>query len=113
MQQIGNILLIRFKDYKDNPKAIEDAFKKKGLEHNKKWNEAVGFFMDKINKERVRDGYKPLPFMSYRQKLAALKELDDLRWFWFYCGKTSSIKDLKGNNKYSFGQIFFNSLKVK
>ena len=113
MQAIGNILLERFKDYQSNPQAIELAFKKKGVEHNKKWNEAVGFFMEKINKERVRDGYKPLPFMSYRMKLVAMIEIDHLKWFWYHCAKVSSIKDLKGNPKYTFGQIFFNSLKVK
>ena len=113
MQSISNILLSRYKDYSADPKKAEELFKARGIEYNKRWNKAVGHFQERINKDRVKEGYKPLPFIVYRQKLIALKEFEDLRWYWFYCSKVSSIKDLKGNPKYTFGQIFFSSLKIK
>lgn len=113
MQQINNILIERYKEYYKNPEATEKLMIARGKEYSKKWNKCVGFFMDRINKDMIKDGKKPLPFMAYRSKLVALIEVEDLRWYWFYCQKVSSIKDLKGNPKYTFGQIFWKGLEVK
>ena len=74
-------------------------------EYNKKWADAVEFFRIKINKE-YKD--KPFPFMAIRQKLEAVKNIEDLRWFYFECMKYEHKK--KGN---SFAKCFFGALKIK
>lgn len=77
-------------------------------EYNKKWADAVEYFREQINKERIKDGMTPLSFISVRQKLAALVNIEDLRWFYFQCLRYRSKK--KGN---TFSKCFFGALKLK
>lgn len=79
-----------------------------GKEYQKKWADAIQHFQVIINKERVREKQSPLSFMAIRQKLVALREIDDLRWFYMQCLKYS--KKEKGN---TFSRCFFGALKIR
>jgi len=105
---LGDILKQRVAQYLESPETL----KKKGVEYNKKWNEAVGFFHTRINKQRKIDGLKPLPFMAIREKLVVLPEIDDLKWMWKYCEAKGRNKD-KDGKEYGFSRIFFASLKIR
>lgn len=107
MQSIGDILKSRIEAFKNNPvKALEFI----GKDYQKKWNNGVNFFLIEINKDRKKEGLKDLSFIAVRQKLIALKEVDDLRWFYYHCKKYAQTKD-KFGNKNSFSKCFFGALK--
>lgn len=110
MNKLSDILLDRIKDYEKSPKALELFLKNKGKEYNKDWAFAVQCFQKKINQDRNKDGLPPLPFMAIRQKLLALAEIDDARWFFRECQKYATTKDNQGN-KNTFSKCFFGSLK--
>ncbi len=111
MNSIGNILLSRMSAYTKDAKGIEEAIKARGKEYNKRWNQGVQYFQKEINKDRVRDGLKPIGFMPVRMKLIALKEIDDLRWFFFHCKKYAKTKDKEGNWN-SFSKCFWGALDI-
>ncbi|MEO5635405.1 MAG: hypothetical protein ABIR14_02365 [Candidatus Paceibacterota bacterium] len=103
---IGEALQIRLEAVKNNN--LESQFKIDGKEYNKKWADAVEYFREQINKERTKDKMPPLSFIAVRQKLIALKEIDDLRWFYFQCLRYKNKK--KGN---TFSKCFFGALKTR
>lgn len=107
MLNLQDILKDRIEAFKKNP---ELAAKKIGSDYNKSWNKGVQFFQLEINKDRKREKRPEVEFMAVRQKLVALKEIDDLRWFFFHCKKYSRTKDKLGN-KNSFSKCFFGALK--
>jgi len=109
---LGNILEERMKAYTLDPKGVEEQVKARGKEYNKKWNDAVQFFQKQINREREKDGMKPLGFMPIRYKLMALPEIDELRWFYHHCIKYSKTKDKMGNWN-TFSKCFWGALDAK
>jgi hypothetical protein len=112
MQSIGDILKERLESFQKNP---ELSLKQKSKDYQKKWNEGVEFFRIKINQDRKKDKQLPLPFIAVRQKLVALKEIDDLRWFYLQCVKYSNTyQKLLVNGKpvrNTFSRCFFGALK--
>lgn len=66
--------------------------------------ELVGKFVDRLNKSRIENNYKPLPARFYAVKLAqsGLKTNGDLYWFFAYCDETKN-----------FDKTFWWSLKSK
>lgn len=107
MQSIGDILKSRIEAFKNNP---VEALKFIGKDYQKKWNNGVKYFVIEINKDRKKEGLKDLSFVAVRQKLVALKEIDDLRWFYYHCKKYAHTKDKQGNQN-SFSKCFFGALK--
>ncbi len=103
---IQEILNRRIEASKNN--TLEEHLKIAAKEYQKSWAAAVQFFQVEINKDRKKSGEKPLPFMAVRSKLAAVKEIDDLRWFYRQCLGYRNKK--KGN---TFSKCFFGALKVK
>lgn len=75
-------------------------------EYNKRWADAVEFFKIRINKDRKKDKLPELPFIVIRSKLAGVKNIEDLRWFYIQCLKYINKK--KGN---TFSKCFFGALK--
>lgn len=107
MTSISDILKDKINSLKENPALF---FKNKGIEYQKKWAFGVKCFQEEINKERRKDGKTDLPFMAIRQKLVALREIDDLRWFFYHCKKYAKTKDKLGNWN-TFSKCFFGALK--
>ena len=109
---IGNILKERLESFSKNP---ELSLKQKSKDYQKKWNEAVEFFRIKINQDRRRAKQPELPYIAIRQKLVALKGIDDLRWFYLQCVKYSNTyQKLLVNGKpvrNTFSRCFFGALK--
>jgi len=110
MQSLTDILSSRLLSYNQNP---EKALKEKSTEYQKKWNEGVRCFQEQINIERKQVGLPPLPFIAIRSKLVALKEVDDLRYFYGQCQAYAKTRDKKTGKWNSFSRIFFGALKVK
>lgn len=100
---IGDILKEKLEYFKKNP---EKALAQFGKEYTKERNACIQDFADRVNQERKF----PLPFMAYYQKLQALQEIDDLRWFYFTCQKYSRTKDKQGNQN-TFSKCFWGALK--
>lgn len=109
MPSLGDILKERIQAYKENPLKAE---KRKSAEYQKSWNNGVKFFQLEINKQRKKENLPELPFMAIRQKLVALKEIDDLRWFYYHCKKYSNTKDKQGKRN-TFSKCFWGALSVK
>lgn len=116
MISIGDALKNRIES--QNSLSLKEVFEKEGKEYQKRWAHGVQIFQKKINEERKRDGMSELPFMSIRMKLAAIKEIDNLRWFFGQC----QIYEKKGEeearllgkkNEKTFGKCFFGALKIK
>jgi hypothetical protein len=105
MENISNILQERIKAFNENP---QKAFKLKSVEYNKQWNYAVKCFQVAINEDRKKEDKEPVDFMAVREKLRALREIDDLRYFFKVCKIYSKKK--KGN---TFSKCFFGALKTK
>lgn len=103
MQSIEEILKDRIERFNANP--IE-ALKFLKTSYRNEWNKGIEHFQKRINKEREI----PLKFIAIRQKLIALKEIDDLRWFYGICDKYSKTKDKQGNQN-TFSKCFFGALK--
>lgn len=108
MLNISDILKDRIKSFAESP---EKSLERKSVEYQKKWNEGVKCFQTEINKERKKDKMSEVPFIAVRQKLVALKEVDDLRWFYYHCKKYAKTKDKLGNWN-TFGKCFFGALRV-
>lgn len=106
---IGNILEQKLKNFEKNP---EITLRKKGTEYQKNWNFGVKCFQVEINKEREKEDLEPFEFIVIRQKLVGLREIDDLRWFFYHCKKYAKTKDKTGKWN-TFGKCFFGALKTK
>lgn len=109
MKSLGDILKERIGDY--NKVGTEWA-NNKSKEYIKSWNNGVKFFLVEINKDRKKEGLPPVSFMAVRQKLLALREIDDLRWFYYHCKKYAATKDKTGK-KNTFSKCFWGALKIK
>lgn len=107
MQSIGDILKSRIEAFNKDPVL---AIKTVGKEYQKKYSKGIDFFVLEINKERKQQGLPELPYIAIRQKLIALKEINDLRWFYGVCKKYSTTKDKQGNQN-TFSKAFFGALK--
>jgi hypothetical protein len=111
---IQDILKQRLTDYQND---TGKAFVSKSVEYNKKWNEAVEFFRIRINKDRKKDKKSDATFIQIRMKLIALKEIDDLRWFYRECIRYSNTYEKKLINgkpvRNTFSKCFFGALKIK
>lgn len=70
-------------------------------------------FVDAINKERVGSKYPPVKFIMIRQRLAALREIDDLRWFYYNCQKYAKTKNKATGEWNTFSRCFFGATKIK
>lgn len=105
LTSIQEILQKRIESTQTN--SLEKQFILDGREYQKKWAEAVQFFQKQINKDRKKSEKKELPFMAIRSKLEAVREIDDLRWFYTQCLKYSRKK---GN---TFSKCCFGALKIK
>ena len=105
LTSIQEILSKRIESSKEN--RLENQIQDDAKTYSKKWAEAIQFFQVQINKDRAKSKQPPLPFMAIRSKLVALREIDDLRWFYTQCLKYSRKK---GN---TFSKCFFGALKVK
>ncbi len=95
---------------------IEAQIKFEGREYQKKWAEAVQFFQKSINSDRKRDTQSSLPALSFiavRQKLAHVRDIDDLRWFYKQCLAYSRKKDPNKVQIYTFSKCFFGALKIR
>ncbi len=87
---------------------VEEHLKIAAKEYQKNWAAAIQFFQIQVNKDRAKAKQPPLPFMAIRSKLAGVREIDDLRWFYKQCLAYSRKK--KGN---TFSKCFFGALKIK
>ncbi len=108
---IQEVLEKRILAYQNN--TLEKQFELDGKEYQKKWAEAVQHFKIRINKQRFKEKKPELPFMAIRQKLVAVKEVDDLRWFYGECIKYENKRDKFGRRipDRSFNRCFFGALK--
>lgn len=111
---LQDILKQRLADYsKDTGK----SFVSKGKEYQKKWNDAVGYFRIQINKDRAKSKLPEVSFIQVRMKLVALKEIDDLRWFYRECIRYSNTYEKKLVNgkpvRNTFSKCFYGALKIK
>lgn len=93
----------RIEAYKNN--TLERQLILDGKEYNKKWADAIEHFRKEINKENKEE---PYPFMAIRSKLAAVREIDDLRWFYKECLKYKRKKKMN-----TFSKCFFGALKIR
>ena len=114
MINIGDILQQRLEAYKNNPQDFE---KKRSKEYQKCWNDGVNHFKLWIDKDLKKEKKPPIPFIAVRQKLLALKEIDDLRWFYIQCIKYSNTYQKKLVNgkpvRNTFSRCFYGALKIK
>lgn len=82
-------------------------------EYNKKWADAVEFFRQRINKDRKKQKMPEYSFIIIRSKLAGVKNIEDLRWFYTQCLKYSYTKDKITKQRNTFSKCFFGALKNK
>jgi len=101
--------LEQLKEQMSDPKV---GMVEKRKSYNKDWAYGVKCFQTILNKERAKEGLKPISFIAVRQRVSALKEIDELRWFYKECLKYSYKRDKQGK-KQSFGKIFWGATKLK
>ncbi len=107
---IQEIIKQRLEAFQKNPEA---ALKVKGTEYNKSWNAAVDCFKQRINKDKKKEKLPETSFIAVRQKLAGIKEIDDLRWFYGECLKYSYTRDKITRKRNTFSRCFYGALDVK
>lgn len=110
MDSISNILQERLLAYQSNP---VEAEKRRSIAYNKAWAEAVNYFVLRINKDNKKEKRPPTTFIAVRQKLVALREIDDLRFFYTMCLKYSNTKDKVTLKRNTFKKCFYGSLKIR
>lgn len=111
MPDIGDLLKNKIELYKNN--SNEYIIEREGKEYQKRWAKGVQFFQKKVNQDLLKDKKLPLPFIAIRQKVAHIKDIDDLKWFYGQCLKyeANGIRNKKFEN--TFSRCFFGSLKLK
>lgn len=113
-QTIQDILKQRFAEYQKDP---QETLKKKSKEYQKNWNDAVNYFLLRINKDQKKQGKPEYTFIRIRMRLVALREIDDLRWFYRECLRYSNTYEKKLVNgkpvRNTFSKCFFGATKVK
>lgn len=114
MDSISHILQERLLAYQNNP---VEAEKRRSVAYNKAWAEAVNYFVERINKDNKKEKRPPTTFIAVRMKLVALREIDDLRWFYRECLKYSYTYQkvlVKGKPvRNTFSRCFYGALKIK
>lgn len=108
MNSLSDILKERIEQFEKNPQAY---LKNKSVSYQKDWNFAVRCFQERINKDRKKAKQSDLPFIAIRQKLVALKEIDDLRWFYRECLKYSGTYPKGSKIRNTFSKCFWGALK--
>lgn len=109
MNDLASILSDRIKSFNADPKK---ALKLKSVEYNKQWNYAVKCFQVAINEDRKREGIEPIDFIAVRMKLLALREIDDMRYFFKKCKEYAKTKDQQGKQN-TFSKCFWGALDTK
>lgn len=107
--EIKDILKDRIELFNRNP---VEYLKVKGTTYNKDWAKAVQCFQLRINKDRKKEKKPEFTFIVIRQKLAHVKEIDDLRTFYKMCLEYSYSKDEKTKKRNTFSKCFFGALKI-
>jgi hypothetical protein len=107
MKTLSDILQDRINAFNEDPKK---ALKLKSIEYNKQWNYAVKCFQVRINEDREKEDLKPVEFIAVRMRLEALKEIDDMRYFFNQCKQYAKTKDKTGKPN-SFSKIFWGATK--
>lgn len=110
MLDLADILKKRIERFEKNPKEYLEL---KGKLYNKKWNDAVKCFQDRINKDRKKEKRPEIEFLPVRQKLVVLKEIDDLRWFYKQCLEYSYTKDKATGKRNTFSRGFWGATKIR
>lgn len=111
MISIGEALQKKIDLYSTNDPVL--VAKRSSTEYQKEWARAVQFFQIRLNKDRKRDKMPELSFIAVRQKLVALREVDDLRWFYKQCCEYARKKDPARKIRYTFSMCFFGATKIK
>jgi len=112
MISFGDILKERLQSAQKNPEELALFYKNQSKEHNKKWAFGVQCFQKRINRDRAKEGGKPVTFMAVRNKLLALYEINDLRWAYRECLRYSTTRDDTGK-KNTFAKGFYGMFKIK
>jgi len=110
MQSTEDILKERIEAFRQNPK---ESLRVKGKEYQKDWNYAVNCFKERINKDMRKEKKPEFDFIVVRQKLVALKEIDDLRWFYRECCKYAGTYPKGSRVRNTFSKCFWGALKIK
>lgn len=105
MLSLGDILKLKTSNFNDAVLNLNNSKR-----YNSSWNDGVYKFLLNINEERKKDGLEPVTFIAVRQKLVGIKEIDDLRWFFYVCKKYSKTKDKQGNQN-TFSKAFWGALR--
>lgn len=105
---IGDLLKTRLEAY--SKEGVAETVKREGVDYNKRWSKGVQYFVDRINADRKGTSYPPVKFYVVRSRLVALKEIEDLRWFYFVCNgyAKKGIKEGK-----TFSQCFWGATDPK
>ena len=111
MISLQDALKDRIELYKQQPDKV--VMEWVGKEYNKNWAKAVKHFQDRINLDMRKEKKSEFEFMPIRMKLIALKEIDDLRWFYGECLKYSYTKNKQTGKRNTFSQCFFGALKIR
>lgn len=111
MISLGDILKDRLKDRAENPHSMKQYVADSAKDYQKKWAFGVQCFQKRINKDRQKENLKSIEFMAIRQKLVALYEINDLRWFYYHCEKYSRTTNKQGM-KNTFSKCFFGALSL-
>lgn len=109
MESIQELLKIRLEKFKENP---TEALKTIHKEYQQQRSNGINFFVIEINKDRKKENLPELPYIAIRQKLIALREIEDLRWFYKECIKYSYTKDKTTGKRNTFSRCFFGALKI-
>lgn len=114
MESLSNILQERLLAYQNNP---VEAEKRRSVAYNKAWNKAVNFFVLRINKDNKKEKKAPTKFIAVRMKLLALREIDDLRFFYRECAKyAGTFQKERVNGKpvrNTFKRAFYGALRIR
>ena len=112
MFSIADLLKNKIELYATND--VATVAKRTSAEYQKAWAAAVQCFQIRINKDRKREKKPPVQFMAVRQKLIALREIDDMRWFYRQCVAYAAKRDPKtGRYLNTFSKCFWGALKIK
>lgn len=105
MLSIADVLKEKIELYKSQPDDV--VLKRMSSEYQKAWAYGVQCFQKRINKDRKREKKPEVCFMAVRQKIVALREIDDLRWFYRQCCAYARKKDPERKKIYTFSMCFF------
>lgn len=112
MLSLGELLKEKIELY--GSQSDDVVLKRMSSEYQKEWAKAVQFFQIRINKDQKRDGKPEFSFMAVRQRIVALREIDDMRWFYKQCCVYAAKRDPKtGKRTNTFSKCFWGATKIK